>query len=204
MTLRSQPLRRRVFAWVRRSECELACATRASRNIRFKRRCAFRYSSAARAGPVRETVAHRAPPCRAQRGTTSTPRRTACSVPRFATAYPWSSVFRALRLHASDDFILQGPTGRQTKRGPCRVLSLVNTVAYTTSCSTATFLISRPTGQISAFLSGQQHYEWCRRHRHHPVKAQHAALCRRVQGGRWHGDERPPMRAPRSHGSDRG
>ena len=25
-------------------------------------------------------------------------------------------------------------------------------------------------------------YEWCRRHRHHPVKAQHAALCRRVQG----------------------
>jgi hypothetical protein len=25
-------------------------------------------------------------------------------------------------------------------------------------------------------------YEWCRRHRHLPVKAQHAALMRRIQG----------------------
>jgi len=25
-------------------------------------------------------------------------------------------------------------------------------------------------------------YEWCRRHRHLPVKDQHAALCRRIRG----------------------
>ena len=25
-------------------------------------------------------------------------------------------------------------------------------------------------------------YDWCRRHRHQPVKAQHLALCRRIQG----------------------
>jgi RNA-directed DNA polymerase len=28
----------------------------------------------------------------------------------------------------------------------------------------------------------QSVYEWCRRHRHDPVKVQHAALCRRIQG----------------------
>ena len=28
----------------------------------------------------------------------------------------------------------------------------------------------------------QSVYEWCRRHRHHPVKDPHAALTRRIQG----------------------
>ena len=25
-------------------------------------------------------------------------------------------------------------------------------------------------------------YDWCRRHRHQPIKVQHAAICRRIQG----------------------
>ena len=73
------------------------------------------------------------------------------------------------------------PAGQKGGKGPA-TFDFLGFTLYWARSRTGRWGMFCKTRSVSLRRAIQSVYDWCRSHRHHPVKAQHAALTRRIRG----------------------